>query len=406
MSLDPLDTVRVGIVGPSWWVDFWHLPALKNHPDVLITAVCGEKERSAEEIKIKYGEKAKYYTDMDTMLDTALLDGVVVCTPNNVHHPATMAALHAGLHVTCEKPMAINSDEALEMMTTAQKKGLIGMINFPYRDNPAVKEMKSKLADGYVGTPFHLSGSYHGGFGLGDKRGWRGFRSTSGAGILGDLGSHLIDLARYVLDDYFTSVCAHTMTTVKSRLDGATPVPYRTENAAVGDMNDDSCTFLAEFDKGTQGIFHTSWIAYQGVYTQHQELEVYGSEGRLHFVANHAGTFLRGMRRGEKKWEWFPIAGIVTPEDAREENEDYFRPGRLTPTNTTYRWVEAIKKNDRSLTPSFEDGWRSQLVIDAILVSSAKRRWVDVPAYNDTGDEEDDTESPDDESEVEYTVFD
>ena len=406
MSLDPLDTVRVGIVGPSWWVDYWHLPALKNHPDVIVTAVCGEKERSAEEVKIKYGEKARYYTDLDKMLDTALLDGVVVCTPNNLHHPVTMAAMHAGLHVTCEKPMAITTDEAEEMFSTAQSKSLIGMINFPYRDNPAVKEMKSKLADGYVGTPFHISGSYHGGFGLGDKRGWRGYRDKSGAGILGDLGSHLIDLARYVLQQEFGSVCAHTMTALKSPAAEKKWLPSRTENPEVGALNDDSCTFLAEFEKGTQGIFHTSWLAYQGAYTQHQELEIYGSEGRLHFVANHAGTFLRGMRRGEQKWEWFPVAGTVSPEDAREESEDYFRPGRLTPTNTTYRWVEAIKANDRRLTPSFEDGWRSQLVIDAVLVSSAKRRWVDVPSYNDGADDEDDTESPDEANETEYTVFD
>lgn len=404
MSLDPLDTVRVGIIGPSWWVDFWHLPALLHHPDVIITAVCGTQDRTADEIKIKYGEKAKYFTDLDTMLDTALLDGVVVCTPNNVHHPATMAALRRGLHVTCEKPMALTSDEALEMYTTARDKGLIGMINFPYRDNPAVKELKSKLAEGYVGTPFHISGSYHGGFGLGEKRGWRGYRTTSGAGILGDLGSHLIDLARYVLDDEFASVCAHTMTALKSQNDAKTPVPSRTENKEVGDLNDDSCTFLAEFDKGTQGIFHTSWLAYQGAYGQQQELEIYGSEGRLHFLANHSGTFLRGMRRGEQKWEWFPIAGIVPPEDAREENEDHFRPGRLTPTNTTFRWIEAIKNNDRRLTPSFEDGWRTQLVIDAVLVSSAKRRWISISTSDDKSD--DDDSEPHTEEDAEYTVFD
>ncbi|GEM_PF-53221 len=402
MSLDPLDTVRVGIIGPSWWVDFWHLPALTHHPDVIITAVCGTQERTADEIKLKYGERAKYYTDLDTMLDQALLDGVVVCTPNNVHYPATMAALRSGLHVTCEKPMALNTDEALEMYTTAKAKGLIGMINFPYRDNPAVQELKTKLAEGYVGTPFHISGSYHGGFGLGEKRGWRGYRTTSGAGILGDLGSHLIDLARYVLNDEFASVCAHTMTALKSQNDAKTPVPSRTENKEVGDLNDDSCTFLAEFDKGTQGIFHTSWLAYQGAYGQQQELEIYGSEGRLHFLANHSGTFLRGMRRGEQKWEWFPIAGIVTPEDAAEENEDYFRPGRLSPTNTTFRWIEAIKKNDRRLTPSFEDGWRTQLVIDAVLASSAKRQWIDISVSDDENEDSD----PEEENGTEYTVFD
>jgi predicted dehydrogenase len=398
-SLDPLDAVRVGIIGPSWWVDYWHLAALQSHPDVLVTAVCGEKERDPAEVKVKYGSKARYFTDLDAMLDTSLLDGVIVCTPNHLHHPATMAALHAGLHVTCEKPMAMDVEQAQEMLAVAESRRLIHMINFPYRDNPAVKEFAAKIEQGYVGTPLHISGAYHGGYALGGKRGWRGFHKTSGAGILGDLGSHLIDLARYVMGQDFRSVCAHSLTVLKPTEDDAPLELRRTEDPKTGDMNDDSCTFLAEFTSGAQGIFHTSWIAHQGAYRQHQELEVYGSEGRLHFAANFAGTFLRGMRRGDQKWEWFPIAGTVTPEDAREENEDYFRPGRHTPTNTTYRWLTAIQKNDHSLAPSFYDGLKTQEVIDAVVRSSAARQWIDLKHEGD-----DDEEEP--EAETEYVVFD
>ena len=129
---------------------------------------------------------------------------------------------------------------------------------------------------------------------------------------------------------------------------------------------------------GAQGIFHTSWIAYQGAECQHQELDVYGTGGRLHFIANHAGTFLRGKRVGEEKWTDIPVSGVVSPDEGREEEEDYFRPGRLTPTNTTYRWIEAIRQGQTSISPDLTDGWRAQQVIDAIIQASRERRWIDV----------------------------
>lgn len=376
MSLNPLDTVRVGIIGPSWWVNYWHLPALQNHPDAEITAVCGATPRDAAEVRAQYGKNAKFYTDIEAMLDEALLDGVVVCTPNDLHHPATMAALRRNLHVTCEKPIALNAAQAREMAETAKAKRLLGMTNFPYRDNPCVQEFRRLIAEGYVGTPLHISGIYHGGFGLHRSPNWRGLRERSGAGILGDLGSHLIDLARFILGQEFSAVCAHTLTALWGEEKEGAPTLVRTEDPRVGERNDDSCAFLAEFASGAQGIFHTSWVAYQGAMVQEQQIEIYGSAGRLHFYASHAGTFLRGLRAGEKRWEDIPVVGITPPDGATEEEEDYFRPGRHTPTNTTYRWIQAIRDGQAAITPDLEDGWRSQQVIDAVLKASSERRWV------------------------------
>ena len=91
----------------------------------------------------------------------------------------------------------------------------------------------------------------------------------------------------------------------------------RTEDPRVEPRNDDSCAFLAEMRSGAQGIFHTSWLAYQGAECQHQELEVYGTGGRLHFVANHAGTFLRGKRVGERSGETFPSRASSARKGAR-----------------------------------------------------------------------------------------
>lgn len=376
MSDQTLDEVRVGIIGPSWWVDYWHLAGIKCHPIAEIHAVTGSSTREEGEVTRKYGVQARYYTDYDQMMDFVPLDGIIVCTPNDLHYPATMAALKRGLHVLCEKPIALNSAEAREMHETATARDLVAMTNFPYRDNPCIQEMKRRIADGYLGKVLHVSGQYHGGFGLKRSPNWRGYRDRSGAGILGDLGSHLIDLARYAIADEFSAVCGHSLTVLHNDESDRIDEVIRSEDPRAGNRNDDSCAFLAEFSSGAQGIFHTSWIAYQGAYCQHQELEVYGTEGRLHFIATHAGTQLKGMRSdADKRWEVFSVPG-TTPPQADSDDEDWFRPGRKCDTSTTYRWLEAIAQGDKSITPSLADGLEAQRVIDAVIQASAERRWV------------------------------
>lgn len=223
-----------------------------------------------------------------------------------------------------------------------------------------------------------MSGVYNGGFGLKHTPNWRGSRERSGAGILADLGSHLIDLARFVTGEEFTAVCGHSLTVLRG--DKGIDTAVRTEDPRVGSRNDDSCAFLAELRSGAQGIFHTSWLAYQGAYRQHQELEVCGTEGRLNFMANHSGIALRGMRAADdQRWQALPVEGIMLPQDGKDE-EDWFRPGRETETSTTYRWLEAIRTHNTAVSPSLEDGWRAQEVIDAVIQASAERRWVNVGA--------------------------
>ncbi len=380
--MESLETVRIGVIGPSWWFDFWHLPAIRRHPQAALVAVCGARPRAEDEAAAKYETSVRCYADWEQMLDTETLDGVIVCTPNDLHAPAALAALRRGLHVTCEKPIALNAEQAREMAATARERCLLGMSNFPYRDNPAARQLHEQVESGFLGTLLHVRGEYHGGFGLQRPPGWRGLRARSGAGILGDLGSHLIDLTRYVTGAEFRSVCSHSLTLLR---DAATPEQVelvRTEDPRVGDRNDDSCAFLAELSGGATAALHTSWVAYQGRLGQQQEIEAYGTAGRLHFVSNFSGTFLRGLRIGESDWQliWSntTIGEIGPGEQAPEYQEDYFRPGRFEATNTTYRWIEAIRTRQAAVSPDLDDGWRAQEVIDAVIRSGQERRWVEV----------------------------
>ena len=380
-SLDSLDAVRVCLAGPSWWADYWHLPAIESHPNAEIVGVCGEKTRDGADVKAKYGESARYFTDLEAMLDSVEPDGLIVCTPNDLHYPAAMAALQRGIHVVCEKPIAMNATQARDMAETAQKNRLLGLANFTYRGNPALREMQKLVSEGYIGTLLHLSGVYFGGYAIGRPPGWRGHRDRSGSGILGDLGSHLIDMARFVTGDEFAAVCARNMTALWNENPVLPPRLVRTEEPEVAPRNDDSCAFLAEFASGMQGIFHTSWVAYMGAEGQRQELEIFGTEGRLRFYASLLGTELDGTKNGAAHWEKIPVAGITSPDDGAGESEDYFRPGRLNETNNIYRWLEAIRKNERDIVPSLTDGWKAQQVIDAILTASAERRWTAIEEF-------------------------
>jgi predicted dehydrogenase len=236
--------------------------------------------------------------------------------------------------------------------------------------------MKQLISEGFIGDVLHVSGQYHGGFGLSGSPNWRGSRSQSGSGILGDLGSHLIDLAWYATGEDFSSVTTSSMTVL--RPEGSPLLKVRSEDPRVGDRNDDSCAFLAEFKSGAQGIFHTSWVAFQAQYVQHQELEVYGTAGRLRFLATHTGTSLKALKVGESRWETFSIEDTVAHTETGPDDEDYFRPGRLNGVNNTYRWVSAIRDGAKTISPDLTDGLRSQLVIDAVIEASAERKWVDV----------------------------
>src|SRR5688500_9316177 len=115
-----MEQVRIGIIGTSYWVDGFHLPILQNYPNALVASLCGRNQVRAEELAHKFGV-TKIFTDYRQMLDDENLDAVIICTPEDQHHPMTMAALDKELHVMCEKPMAFTADEALEMLRKAEE---------------------------------------------------------------------------------------------------------------------------------------------------------------------------------------------------------------------------------------------------------------------------------------------
>src|SRR5918994_171427 len=109
--------IRVGLIGTGAWAADFHLPSFESHDAAVVAAICGRDQQRAKALAERHGVE-QVFADYQTMIDRAGLDAVAVVTPGDLHHPMVMAALRAGLHVLCEKPMAFTAAESEEMLST------------------------------------------------------------------------------------------------------------------------------------------------------------------------------------------------------------------------------------------------------------------------------------------------
>ena len=152
--------VNVGIVGPGFWTEVMYLPALNRHPNATVKAICGRDDARTKD----YAEKQNipnYFTDYEAMVASGLIDAVVIVTSNKTHYGMTIKALDAGLHVLCEKPLAMNVTQANEMVRKAEETGLKCLVPFTYRFMPAARYLKRLIDEGYIGKPYNLNMRYY-----------------------------------------------------------------------------------------------------------------------------------------------------------------------------------------------------------------------------------------------------
>lgn len=187
--------VKIGIIGTGN-IGHVHIEGYLKNPNVELYAFCDINKERVEEVGEKYNV-ARVYTDLDEMLALEELDAVSVCTWNNAHAACTIAALKAGKHVLCEKPMAMNADEAVSMKAAADESGKLLMIGFVRRFGNDCKVLKDFISSDLFGDLYYSKATY-----LrrnGNPGGWFGDKSRSGGGPLIDLGVHVIDLVRFLM---------------------------------------------------------------------------------------------------------------------------------------------------------------------------------------------------------------
>ena len=364
-------TVRVGLVGTSWWAEAMYLPALADHPIGRITALCGRDPERTRTVADNWAI-AHHFTDWSAMLDRGEIDAVIVASPNESHYEITMAALDRGLPVLCEKPLGMTTAEAQRMADTAGDRNLITMVPFTYRFMPTNQFVKKLIGDGYVGEPYLLSMRYFAGYARGGAYAWRFDEARAGSGILGDLGSHWLDMARWFLGE-ITAVSAHRDCFVPRA-----PRPDMTSYTQV----EDSAVILARFESGALATLQVSAVCWEGTpFGQIHELDLHGSEGTLHAL-NDWDTVqeVRGVRAGEPG----PARPLTIPDDIwngapRSPVHDTYRHIFRRTEAMTRGWATAIAQG-RPLEPDFATGARIQTLVSAALTSATTNgAWRVVP---------------------------
>ena len=190
--------IKIGIIGSGKICQGPHMGAYDKIDHAKIVAICDIDEKKLESVSKRYPD-AKLYTDYKEMIANEELDAVDICTPNNVHSQAAIYALNQGLNVICEKPDAINAEEAEKMKKAAENSGKTLMVIRNNRYRPTTKFLKEYIAEGKMGE------IYAGRCGWIRRRGspgWGGWftdKAQSGGGPLIDLGVHIIDLAMYLM---------------------------------------------------------------------------------------------------------------------------------------------------------------------------------------------------------------
>ena len=214
--------VKYGIIGCGAIGQRRHIPECHANPHSVVAALCDPNEQRVKELAAKYGSAA--YTDWKHMLADADIDAVVVCGPNSVHGEQSIAALKAGKHVLCEKPMATSRDEAKAMLAAAKKSKKYLMIGLNQRLMAPHVKAKEILASGRLGNviAFRTAFQHPGpeGWSVDGAKSWFFQKGSAFMGVTGDLGVHKADLMRWLLGQEFAEVGGFITTLDKRSPDG------------------------------------------------------------------------------------------------------------------------------------------------------------------------------------------
>ncbi|MGR6965431.1 Gfo/Idh/MocA family protein [Geodermatophilus sp. URMC 61] len=325
-------------------------------------------------------------TDWRRVLERDDVDLVDVCTPGDTHAEIAIAALEAGKHVLCEKPLANSVAEAetmAEAAARAAERGVRSMVGFTYRRVPAIGLARQLVAEGRLGEIRHVRAQY-----LQDwiadpaaPMSWRLERDKAGSGALGDIGAHIVDLTQHITGQRLTGVSALLETFVKER-----PLP-----ASAGSLSgvagegmgtvtvDDAAVFLGRFDGGALASFEATRFALGR--KNAIRIEVNGSRGSLafdfedmnvlHFFDGDEPATTAGFRRIIVTEPDHPYVGAWWPAGHGLGYEHGF-------THQVVDLVTAIAKGEDP-TPSFADGLQVQRVLDAVERSAAARSvWTEI----------------------------
>lgn len=353
----------VGIIGCGGIALQNHLPGLALCSEARLVALCDSNPTVLQRASRQTGVTSTFVNYPD-LLARSEVHAVIIATPNFLHAPIALAAIAAGKHVLCEKPIAMNYAESLAMLRAAEKAGVRHMTAFTYRFVPAMNYMAHLVKSGFIGQPWHFRSCRLQDWGT-RAVGWRQVAKLAGTGELGDMLSHRIDYAHLLIGP-ITRLVADLR---------------RFHDVREGQPSDleDWVTIMVKFSANhATGVLESSKLATgRGEGGRSQDYcEVNGSEGSLVFqlerplelqIAKRGDTGLRTVPLPEEFLKW-----PGSPRDPRAGD-----PLITFRYDQDVEFIRAILEQ-RPCVPSFREGAQAQAVMDAAVLSSLERRWVDV----------------------------
>ncbi len=351
-------------------------------PKPRMVAICGREEAGVKAAAEKLGWEG-YETDYRRLVQRDDIGLVDVATTGNTHHAIVLAALAAGKHVLCEKPLANSLTEAGEMLEAANAAGVVAMVNFNYRRVPAVQLAKQLISDGRLGEIRHWRAVYLQDW-INDPSFplvWRLQKDLAGSGALGDIAAHIVDLAHFIIGP-IREVVGTMDTFIKQRpvetASGGGAGLSAVRGTEMGEVTvDDATTFLARFAGGATGTFEATRLAPGR--RNYNAFEVNGSAGSLVFNLERLNELQVYLTDDPDGMQGFRTINVTDP--SHPYAAAWWPAGHILGYEHTF--VHAIKdlldgiKAGSTPAPTFEDGFRCQAVLDAVERSVGSGSWTE-----------------------------
>jgi predicted dehydrogenase len=372
--------VGVGFIGVA------HVEALRRLGVEVVGVVGSSPERARQ--KAETANLPPAFPDLETALDDPNVDVVHLATPNHLHAEQARAVLDAGKHVVCEKPLALDTTETADLLARAEASGKVHAVCFNIRFYPLCHQAEALVRSGEIGRPLLVHGAYAQDWLLLETD-WNWRLKPEKAGRLravADIGSHWLDLARFVTGQRITEVMADLHTLIPVRRHPRGPVETFAKASETDDLieeemtSDDAAGILLRFEDGARGVVTVSQIS--AGRKNSLNLEVDGSAAALSWYSEDPDRLWIG-HRGRPNEIWQRDPALATDDVARligypgghvEGYPDTFRALFAE----VYAAVAEGRPPENPRYPTFADGHDAVAVTEAVARSSDERRWVKV----------------------------
>lgn len=379
--------INIGLIGYSM-MGKAHSNAYRAAPfyfdlDVnpVLNTIVGRDPEKIKKSAAKMGWK-NHSTDWQDLIDDPSIDVIDISSPNNTHKEIAIRAAEAGKHVFCEKPLSLTLQESKEMLDAVNKHNVLHMVCHNYRFAPAVQYAKKLIAEGRLGKIYHFRATFLQDWLMNPEAPltWRLQKDISGSGTLGDLGIHIIDLARFLIGE-FSEVTGMMDTFIKQRPLGTMTdtLQYETTSNEYGEVTvDDAAAFLARFENGAMGTFEVS--RFSAGNRAGNRFEINGEFGSIRWDMENMNNLevyftndeegLQGFRTINCTEHVHPFAGNYWPAAHILGYEHTF-------VNIIKTFLDGVAKGE-SPEPNFKDGVMNQAIVEAVERSSETKSWVSV----------------------------